>query len=198
MAPNTSKEMTITPIRDASGQVSNFIAIKQDISEKRHLEEHRARLIGVLESTPDFVGIADVNYRPLFLNHAGRAMLQFGADEPLPAEHIATCHPDWVRTRLMNEAIPTAIARGSWTGETALVRKDGQQIPVSQAIVAHKADDGRVSFFSTIMRDLTEQKKLEQQLRQAQKMEAGGSWQAAWLTISTTCSRSSPAMAKSC
>jgi PAS domain S-box-containing protein len=33
-----TEEMTITPVRGAAGQISHFIAIKQDITERRHLE----------------------------------------------------------------------------------------------------------------------------------------------------------------
>ena len=33
-----SEEMTITPVRSASGEITNFIAIKQDVSEKKKLE----------------------------------------------------------------------------------------------------------------------------------------------------------------
>jgi PAS domain S-box-containing protein len=33
-----SEEMTITPVRSASGEVTNFIAIKQDVTEKKKLE----------------------------------------------------------------------------------------------------------------------------------------------------------------
>lgn len=33
------EEMTITPVRNAAGKVTNYIAIKQDISERRHLQQ---------------------------------------------------------------------------------------------------------------------------------------------------------------
>ena len=52
--------------------------------------------------------------------------------------------------------------------------KAGREIPVSQVIVAHKNPAGELRFFSTIMRDITDQRKLEEQVRQSQKMEAVG------------------------
>jgi len=35
-----TEEMTITPVRDADGQIAHFVAVKQDITERRHLESH--------------------------------------------------------------------------------------------------------------------------------------------------------------
>jgi len=168
------EEMTITPIRDAEGQIGHFIAIKQDISDKRQLEEHHSRLVAVLEATPDFVGIADPNGRALFVNRAGRQMVGCGEAEDLSCTHIEAYHPEWAGKIVMNEGIPSAVRTGAWMGETALLTRAGREIPVSQAIVAHKAANGEVQFFSTIMRDLTERRKLEAQLHQSQKMEAVG------------------------
>ncbi|MGL4881999.1 MAG: ATP-binding protein, partial [Waterburya sp.] len=62
--------------------------------------------------------------------------------------------------------IPTAIAQGSWLGETALLTQDGQEIPVSQLILAHKSSAGSIEYISTTMRDLTQQKQAEQSLKQ--------------------------------
>jgi signal transduction histidine kinase len=74
----------------------------------------------------------------------------------------------------MEEAIPTAIKTGTWTGETALLTRKGQEVPVSQVIVVNNNSIGEVQFLATLMRDLTMQKKLEEEFHQAQKMEAVG------------------------
>jgi two-component system cell cycle sensor histidine kinase/response regulator CckA len=169
-----TEEMTISPVRDDTGWISNFIAIKQDVSEKLQFEERNARLVAVLEATPDFVGIADTNFRPLFVNRAGRQMVGYGEAEDLCHTHMDNYHPEWAQRIIINEGIPSALRTGTWLGETALLTRDGREISVSQVIVAHKTAGGDLQFVSTIMRDLTERKKLEEQFRQAQKMEAVG------------------------
>ena len=50
----------------------------------------------------------------------------------------------------------------------------GRVIPVSQVSVIHTDPDGKIAYISTISRDVTEHKALEEQLRQAQKIEAVG------------------------
>jgi signal transduction histidine kinase/CheY-like chemotaxis protein len=63
---------------------------------------------------------------------------------------------------------------GIWSGEITLRRSDGSEIPASQVIVAHCDGEGRIEYFSTILRDISERLRAEEQLRQAQKMEAVG------------------------
>jgi signal transduction histidine kinase len=82
--------------------------------------------------------------------------------------------PEWALKMDRNEAIPTAIRDGCWIGEAALVSRDGREIPVSQVILAHKSPSGDVDYISTIARDITQEKRLKEQLLQSQKMEAIG------------------------
>src|SRR5450756_3181898 len=73
-------------------------------------------------------------------------------------------HPDWATKLVMEEGIPHAIEHGTWSGETALLRQDGREIPVSQVLIAHKGSDGSVEYLSTIARDITLQKEHEQRI----------------------------------
>jgi signal transduction histidine kinase len=42
-----------------------------------------------------------------------------------------------------------------------MLSRDGREIPISQVIIAHKAKDGTVEYFSTIGRDMTERRRIE-------------------------------------
>ncbi|MEK6814630.1 MAG: ATP-binding protein [Nitrospirota bacterium] len=137
-------------------------------------EAARARLTAILEATTDFVATADAEGLVLYYNAAARRMLGIGGDEDIRAIRIPDTHPAWANKVVLGEGLPTAIRDGVWSGETALLSRDGREIPVSQVIIAHKAPDGSVEFLSTIARDITERKNLETQFRHAQKMEAVG------------------------
>jgi two-component system cell cycle sensor histidine kinase/response regulator CckA len=135
----------------------------------------QAILAALFEATPDFVGVADaVDKHFLFLNRAARRMLGRGETEDISGVRLEDLHPAPAMRTLTNEGVLSAFQYGSWEGESAVMNRDGREIPVSQVIVAHRAPTGDVRFISTVMRDLTERKKLEGQLRQAQKMEAMG------------------------
>jgi len=121
----------------------------------------QSRLAAVLEETPDFVGIADVEGDLLFVNAAGRKMVGLGPMEALAPRKIFDCHPDWACRIIRQEGIPTALQNGFWSGETAALRPDGVEIPVSQVIVAHRNSENQVEYLSTILRDITERKRAE-------------------------------------
>jgi PAS domain S-box-containing protein len=121
----------------------------------------QSRLVAILEETPDFVGIADVEGRLLFVNPAGRKIIGLEPAEALGSMKISDCHPDWAQRIISQEGIPTALENGFWSGETAALGQDGLDIPVSQVIIAHRNNRGRVEYLSTILRDITDRKRAE-------------------------------------
>jgi len=160
-------------LRDADGRLVGFEGTTVDITGRKLAEEGRERLAAILEATTDFVAFAEPQGRVLYLNSAGRKLLGIGPDEDLSRLRMADV-PEWARRLVLETAIPAVVRDGVWKGETAFLDREGREVPFSQVILAHKGPGGQVAFFSTIARDLSEQKSLEAQLRQAQKMEAIG------------------------
>jgi PAS domain S-box-containing protein len=145
-----------------------------DISERKAMEEEQARLTGILEATPDLVCTASLDGTIRFLNRAGRALLGLGDTEPLNGLRLSDCHPPWAQCVIDLDGLPAALDQGHWSAETAVLTRQGKEIPVWQVLVAHKGPDGQSCYLSTVARDLTAHKRLEHQFRQAQKMEAVG------------------------
>ena len=142
-----------------------YSGIIRDITERKRAEEAQKRLVAILEATPDFVGIADKDGRALYVNRAGRTMIGIEENDDISHTTIADYHPEWASAPILNEGIPLATRDGVWAGETALLRRDGQEIPISQIILAHKNAHGSVEFFSTVARDITERKRAEESLQ---------------------------------
>lgn len=157
-------EASINPIINEKNDVLGFIAIERDITERKLAEEKRKQLIAIIEATPDFVATADAKGKHVFINNAGKKMLGFDTDEDLSNVTIADAHPEWARKIVLEEGLPTAAREGFWIGETAFLHRDGNETPISQIIVAHKNDKGKVEFFSTIARDITQRKQFEEEL----------------------------------
>jgi len=135
-----------------------------EVAQRREAEQERDRLVSILDATTDLVSMADPQGNLLYLNRAGRAMTGLGnrhvSEIPIPG-----IHPVWAADLIMQQAIPTAIRDGSWSGDTALLTADGREIPVSQVILAHYDSTGQLQYLSTIMRDITERKRAEDEIR---------------------------------
>ncbi|TAJ10419.1 MAG: PAS domain S-box protein [Nitrospirae bacterium] len=160
--------------RNEGGQPVRMVGTVQDVTERRRAEEGRKQLADILQATTDFVGTADRDGRALFVNRAGRRLVGIGEDEDITSARIPDFHPEWAARLVIAEGLPTAVRDGVWSGETALRTREGLEIPVSQVILSHKTPEGEITYFSTIARDLRDRKHLEEQLRQAAKMEAVG------------------------
>ncbi len=71
-------------------------------------------------------------------------------------------------------ALSTAERTGKYEAEGSRVRKDGSTFMANVVINAIRDPVGRLLGFAKITRDVTQRKVIEEQLRQAQKMEAVG------------------------
>ncbi|MBN1124726.1 MAG: PAS domain S-box protein [Sedimentisphaerales bacterium] len=134
-----------------------------DITERKRAEQDLQRLTAILEATSDLVSISTLDKRVTYLNQAGRRLLGWAENQKLDGVRIPDIHPQWAVEKICEQGIPHAIEHGSWQGETAILGSDGQDIPVSQAIMVHKSPTGTVEYLSTIMRDITERKQAEQE-----------------------------------
>lgn len=152
------------PLFNPDGSRHGLVVVGRDITESSRLRTEKQQLVTILEATPDFVGISTVDGRRVHLNRAGRSMLGIGEDEDVTTMGMFDAYPEWVHPLLADEAIPTAVRDGVWNGETALLSRDGREIPVSQVIIAHTDADGKVAFLSTIARDVSERKHFETRL----------------------------------
>ncbi len=155
--------------RDEDGGDVSIEAVFRDVTAQTTIQSERERLIATLEATTDIVAIMDVNGLVSYVNEAGRALLGRHGRAEVVEVPLSLLHPDWAYTRIVNEAIPSAVDNGSWSGETAVRDDQGKEYPVSQVIVAHQSARGGVWFLSTIMHDISERKRVEEEMRESEQ-----------------------------
>lgn len=154
---------------DADGSKILVCAIR-DITDRHHSQQQLLRLKAILEATTDWVGMADSQQRTIYLNRAAREMLRVGKDSDLAGLSISDVTSPKSIDTITNFGIPAACRDGVWSGETIWQTLDGEEIPVSQVIIAHKSENGEVEFMSTIARNITNRKRTEQTLQQNLQM----------------------------
>ncbi|MDS4041858.1 MAG: PAS domain S-box protein [Candidatus Competibacter sp.] len=126
----------------------------------------------ILDEAVDFISTANLNGRVGYLNRAGRRLVGIDETADIGQFQIADLHPPWAADLILSEAVPTVLQGGVWRGETALTTRDGREIPVSQVVLAHRTRQGQVKFLFTIIRDITEQKRVREELAREARVNA--------------------------
>lgn len=137
-----------------------------DAFERQKAETAQAQLVGILEATSDMVAIAEKQGgRLVYLNTAGRKMLGLKPDAEAGDFRVADLMPAWVLDMKEHVCYPMVEALGSWTGESAVLARDGHEITVSESItpLPHRSGGG-AECYAYIIRDVTEQKRLEKEV----------------------------------
>jgi two-component system, cell cycle sensor histidine kinase and response regulator CckA len=143
------------------------------VFERRRVEEQRARLAAFVEASPDIIASASPDGRMTYMNVAGRRLLGIGEQEEIGRYAISDLYTDERFARLRDEVLPQAVKDGVWRGDLPLRARDGHAVPVSHVLVAHRPR-GEVEFFACVGHDLSDRHRLEDEVRQAQKLEAVG------------------------
>jgi len=128
----------------------------------------RSCLLALVDATPGLVMVSSSMGRLLYMNGMGRQMLGFDRNANLLDRRVFDLYSPRSCELLLEEAIPTCLQAGVWRGETTLLDRNRQEIPVSQVLMAHRVreQDGKeTTVLSSIAWDIRDLKQVEQRLR---------------------------------
>ncbi len=141
--------------------------------EERHQQERRRVLATALEAMEQPVFIVS---RDLIVRYAnGAAAAQFGyAPEELVGLHVGTFQVHLWSLQDRNAAARAMDEIGHWAGERPLRRKDGNDFPAWLIVSPIRDGTRRRVGHVIVVRDLTEERRMAEQLRQSEKLAALG------------------------
>ncbi|UBF28941.1 GAF domain-containing protein [Kovacikia minuta CCNUW1] len=163
---STQAAISIDNARLLKQQAELNTSLQMEIAERERVKKERDRIITILEVSTDHIGLSDPGGTLLWANAFSRKKMGLSSSDDITQSRISDYYPEWVLKIIQQEGLPTAIRDGTWVGETAVFDKDGNEIPVSQMIIAHKTAEGSVEYFSTVMRDISALKAAEVEVRQ--------------------------------
>lgn len=170
-------ESVIVPYKDEEGTLVSYDGIVRDITERRTaedaLQESEERLRTIFDNSPVGISVASPEGRLFRTNPAFRKMLGYSEDE-LRRDFTEITHRDDIEKNLFLFKEMVYGKRDHYWMEKRYIRKDGSILYANVTVTAIRDSRGTFKYNFAIIEDMTERKKLEDQLRHAQKMEAIG------------------------
>ena len=162
-----------TPLVDHTGKVIGVAAEVMDVTERRQAEVERNQLMLAIEQSDDIVVITDAEANIQYVNPAFERITGYDRDEVMgqnPRILQSGRHTDAFYRKMWE----TLLSKKSWSGQLINKRKSGS-IYTEDATISPVCDrQGNIVNYVAAKRDVTHELELEDQLRQAQKMEAVG------------------------
>ncbi|MBL9186257.1 MAG: PAS domain S-box protein [Opitutaceae bacterium] len=160
-------------LRDESGTVVAIRAVGRDITRQRLAEEQYFRLSRAVEQSPVSIVITDLDGRAQYVNS------KFTVITGQPFEDMIDQGAEPLRAGHPNEAsyqacLATVRGGGEWRGELSSTQGDGSTLWEAVKVSCLRNSAGEITNLLCLREDVTERKRLEHELRQAQKMESLG------------------------
>jgi len=155
------------PVLNASGDLVQFVGSSTDITEPKRAEQATPLLAAIVESAHDAIVSRRLNGVITSGNKGAERLFGYAAEEAV-GQNITLIIPPERRDE--ERTILEQLTRGERVDhfETVRMRKDGSLLDVSLTISPMKDASGRVVGASKLARDITERKRAEEALRQAQ------------------------------
>jgi PAS domain S-box-containing protein len=156
------------PIRDEAGAVAGVVLVFRDIADRKAAEEARARLAAIVESSDDAVVSKTLDGTILSWNAGAERIFGYTAAEAVGRPITLIIPPD----RLAEEdEILGRLRRGERVEhfETVRVAKGGRRVDISLTISPVRDAEGRVVGASKVARDVTDRRRAEAALREADR-----------------------------
>jgi diguanylate cyclase (GGDEF)-like protein/PAS domain S-box-containing protein len=157
-----------SPLHDASGVLEGFMAIESDITSQKQAEQNLRQFKDTLDQTLDSVFMFDTEALRFTYANAG-ALQQVGYSR----EELLSMHPFDIKPDIDENQLRALIApllsgeQASLTFETVHQHKNGQLLPV-EIFLQHVAPPEDRERFVAIVRDITERKRAEAQLKESE------------------------------
>jgi PAS domain S-box-containing protein len=161
------------PLRDANGRVVGIVGILSDISRRKKSEEVQRRLATAIEQSIESIVITDRVGKIQYVNPAFELISGYSKEEVIGSDTRFLKSHQNDKSQYMD--LMKAVKRGeSWKGRLVSRRKDGKLFYEDVAVSPVRDSNGKVTNFVDVGHDVSEHVELQQQLLQAQRMEAIG------------------------
>lgn len=150
--------------------INGIIVSSRDITDRKRAEDRIKIFEHVVKSAKDAIVITDLKNYIIFVNQSFCDIYGYQPEEVI-GEYVGIIWSVKTPREKIRDVFPEADHTG-WEGEVYSRRKDETDFPAHISTSVIKDESGKPIAIAGIIRDVTNQKQLEEQLRQSQKMES--------------------------
>jgi len=133
------------------------------------------RMLSIIETSPDFVGMADAEGHVLYVNPAGLELLGISQQEDISQRMISDFHAPGEVERMENDIFPAILTyEGQYTTEVCFLHQNGSEILTRASFSMQKDADGKPVSYSVIAHDIRQERETQKQMEHTQRLESLG------------------------
>ncbi|MGQ9560341.1 MAG: PAS domain-containing sensor histidine kinase [Candidatus Oleimicrobiaceae bacterium] len=172
-------QIIATPLRGADGATHQVLELVREVTDIRELERQvgtqQEFLQAVSNDSADAIIGLDSHYRIIFWNKGAEAIFEYPAFDIL-RKHLTVLTPAGSERRKRLRRLLAQLRRDRYIRniETVLTTKSGRDVPVDVTLSTIRDQEGRVIGYSSVIRDVSERKRLEEKVLQAERLATVG------------------------
>jgi diguanylate cyclase (GGDEF)-like protein/PAS domain S-box-containing protein len=159
------EDMSITPVR-RDGQITHYVAIKQDVSERQRTEaalrESEQRFRDIFEQSLDAIVVTDPEHSIIDANPAVERLLGWSREELIGRSSLSLAADAGGSEHIVSVLRDQGVVRDY---ETRARTRDGGTVEIQMNAVPRWDDRGHLLGYQAIMRDITARKRFEEELQ---------------------------------
>jgi PAS domain S-box-containing protein len=159
-------DVSLQSITDDRGDILFVACTGVDITDRKRAEADREKFVALVESSTDFIGLCDTAGMPFFVNRAGLALVGLDSIDAACRTPVRSFFFPEDQDRIMNQFLPGVLERGHGEVEVRFRHfKTGEARWMAYKVIVLPDASGRPIGFATVSQDITERKRLEDDLR---------------------------------
>ncbi len=134
------------------------VALLASIIIKKRLEKEKKYIISSINESMDIFIVLNSELVPVFMNRSGFHF--FGFNDSIENFKISRRIPSWLILKMKNYTCDGSLSKSIWNGETDITGHEKIMIPFFVTIMIHCYNKKNSSFFSIVLRDISQFKRI--------------------------------------